>query len=94
MDVPLMNMAFPLFSLRKVPRKGRGMVATSNIPKGTLIVSEPPLFILPPIDLPSDARDPDKCHNMHVAILLIKFNDTQQRTFLSLARSFQSVHVY
>ena len=33
-----------LFSLQDVPGKGKGLAASRDIPKGTLIINEPPLF--------------------------------------------------
>jgi len=36
-----------LYDVRKIPGKGRGLVARSDIPEGTRILSEKPLLMIP-----------------------------------------------
>lgn len=43
-----------MYATRDIPGKGKGLVATRHITKGTAILCEESLFVLPP---PDDARD-------------------------------------
>jgi hypothetical protein len=68
----------PALLIRRASPERPGIIATSDIPNGTLIVSEPPLFTLPPTGLlPNDPND-----NNFIAIKLLKLDEAQERTSL------------
>ncbi|KAF3318351.1 hypothetical protein TWF173_007769 [Orbilia oligospora] len=46
-------LASPLFKVQTIPSKGRGLIATVNIPTGTRILTESPLFTIPSPPIPS-----------------------------------------
>lgn len=41
------TIVIPMYALQDVPGKGKGLVAIENIPKGTRILSEEPIIVLP-----------------------------------------------
>jgi hypothetical protein len=68
----------PALLIRMASPERPGIIATSDIPNGTLIVSVPPLFTLPPTGLlPNDPND-----NNFIAIKLLKLDEAQERTSL------------
>ena len=44
---PIHELELPLFEIQTVPGKGKGLVASFNIAKGTRILYENPLFTTP-----------------------------------------------
>jgi SET domain len=79
-------MTTPLFSIDSILDKGNGLIATADIPKGTLIHSEHPLFIVPPYRPPMSDSD----FNHTIIEVLQCLNDSERATFLGLARSFRN----
>ena len=53
----------PLFEIRPTPHAGLGLIATSPIPHGTRILSEPPLLALRPSEI-----DPSSIHTAFLAL--------------------------
>ncbi|KAF4448691.1 SET domain-containing protein 5 [Fusarium austroafricanum] len=66
----------PLFEVRDIPTKGRGLFATVDIPLGTRILCEVPLLLAHPMS-PDDLE-------IALAIKLKTLSKSQQRKFLSL----------
>lgn len=72
------------YAIRAIPGKGKGMLATSNIPKGTRILSEVPIFLVP--------RDnPNIKAVEHIVANEVKgLDEGQQRAFFDLANIYGS----
>lgn len=70
----------PMYEVVDIPGKGKGLIALRDIPRGTRILFEEPLFFLPdmPRDLLSEA----------VAAGLKTLSKDEQRQFLSLHNNF------
>ncbi|KAI5867870.1 hypothetical protein GGS23DRAFT_550441 [Durotheca rogersii] len=73
-----------LYTLQPIPTKGYGLVATTRIPKGTRILSEAPLFIVPRGI--SDMQTVERI----VMEQLRRLNKDQQRAFFALRNSHGS----
>ncbi|GFP52691.1 hypothetical protein ACSS6W_003222 [Trichoderma asperelloides] len=67
-----------LYTIQPIPGKGRGLIAISNIPKGTRILSELPLFRI------SYTESNRQVLTGHIAKALKYLDDTKQRAFLDL----------
>lgn len=67
-----------VFALQDVPGKGKGLVATETIPKGTRILSERPLIRVP--------RDQPESKKLFESVLqqVHALDDVQLQAFLSL----------
>lgn len=84
---PISESNLPLFEIQTVPGKGKGLVARSNIAKGTRIIEEKPLFTTPnfsPISL-MESRTAGKLKSLSKA---------QQRQFFSLHNNFPGKHPF
>lgn len=78
-------MASALYKVEPIPGKAQGVIATSSIARGTLILLEPPLFKVPQSALhPSLVRD-------LVAGKLKALDKDQQRIFFSLLNNFKNL---
>ncbi|POS79201.1 hypothetical protein DHEL01_v202391 [Diaporthe helianthi] len=75
----------PLFEIKELPGKGRGLVARVDIPKGTRILCEKPL-------LTARSMPPDELE-LVLAIKLKAMTKTEQRQFFSLHKNFPGKHV-
>jgi hypothetical protein len=76
----------PQFNMREIPGKGQGIVATTKIKKGTRILGENPLFIVP-------RNEP----NIKVAEVVVgrevqRLSDKQKQDFFALHNSHGSRH--
>ncbi|KAG6166335.1 hypothetical protein E4U23_003603 [Claviceps purpurea] len=67
-----------MYVVQDIPGKGKGLVATRNIPKGTRILCEEPLFTIPIV--PDFHRERFKLISLQVALL----SDDQRDAFLSM----------
>ncbi|KAI1396977.1 SET domain-containing protein [Hypoxylon fuscum] len=74
------NLHLTLFEIQQIPGKGRGLLATSDIAKGTRIVSEKPLFTINSMAQPTLEEV--------LAKKLKALPKEQQRQFLSLHNNF------
>ncbi|KAI1455479.1 SET domain-containing protein [Annulohypoxylon moriforme] len=79
-DQALANLQLTLFEVRQIPGKGRGLVATSDIARGTRIVSEKPLFTI-------DSMPQLKIEEI-IAAKIKALPKEQQRQYLSLHNNF------
>lgn len=77
----------PLFEVQTMPGKGKGLVARSNIAKGTRIVYESPLFTTRKLSQISLMES-------NIATKLKSLSKTQQRQFLSLHNNFPGKHPF
>ncbi|KAF4439491.1 SET domain protein [Fusarium austroafricanum] len=68
----------PLYAVRDIPGKGKGLIATSKIPKGARIISEPPLFKVSRENLTADETNAE----------LAKLSNAQRSAFYSLQNSW------
>ena len=75
----------PLFQIHTVPGKGRGLVACSDIAKGTRILMEKPLFVTPKVS-------PVGLMVSNIAVKLKSLSKDQQRQFFSLHNNFPREH--
>lgn len=78
---PIRKLDLPLFEVKTVPGKGKGLVARFNIAKGTRIICEKPLFTTPNL---SSIRQMES----NIAMQLKLLSKTQQRQFLLLHKNF------
>jgi hypothetical protein len=67
-----------MYAVRDVPGKGRGLVATTNIPKGSRILEEAPL-----ITIPSVARG-DEWLKAHISQQVEALHEKQRQPFLCM----------
>lgn len=70
----------PIFEVKEVPGKGKGLIARLNIPKGSRILSEKPWFTVQPMS-------PAALH-LAVSAKLQCMSKDEQRQFLSLHNNF------
>ncbi|KAG6093086.1 hypothetical protein E4U30_004678 [Claviceps sp. LM220 group G6] len=70
-----------LYALQDVPDKGKGLIATTNIPKGTRILSEKPLMVIP-------ARKPVSYFS--ISQQLEALSEEQRDAFLSMKNAHPS----
>ncbi|TPX13347.1 uncharacterized protein E0L32_006320 [Thyridium curvatum] len=73
---PRKELGLPLFEIKDIPGKGKGLIALSNIPQGTRILCEKPILTAGP--MPPDALD------RVLAGKLKALSKVEQRQFLSL----------
>ncbi|KAG6131480.1 hypothetical protein E4U12_003647 [Claviceps purpurea] len=71
-----------LYALQDVPDRGKGLIATTNIPKGTRILSEKPLMVIP-------ARKPVSYFS--ISQQLEALSEEQRDAFLSMKNVHPSV---
>ncbi|KAI9653330.1 MAG: hypothetical protein M1829_001315 [Trizodia sp. TS-e1964] len=76
-----------IFSVQPVQDKGRGLVASANIEKGTRILSEKPLLINSSMSSVTSMED-------DIAAKLKALSKTEQRLFLSLHNNFPGKHPF
>ncbi|KAM0421208.1 hypothetical protein ACHAPT_010928 [Fusarium lateritium] len=74
----------PLYIIRDVPDKGRGLIAASKIPKGTRILSEVPL-----IEVPGNVVSKDRFRGSLVA-KLASLSEDQRQAFFALKNFFEA----
>ena len=79
-------MSSSLYDVRKIPGKGRGLVARSDIPEGTRILSEKPLLMIPN-NMSNEQLE------ARLARDLKALDKSQQRQFFSLHNSYTDKHV-
>ncbi|KAF5968178.1 SET domain-containing protein [Fusarium bulbicola] len=77
---PPSSIDVPLFEVRDIPGRGRGLIAKVDIPTGTRILCEKPLLLANPM-APGDLE-------ATVATKLKALSKSQQREFLSLHNNF------
>ncbi|CCE29286.1 uncharacterized protein CPUR_02979 [Claviceps purpurea 20.1] len=70
-----------MYALQDIPGKGKGLVATRNIPKGTRILSEQPLITIP-TDLDHEEGRRSICRQLEA------LSNDQRRAFLSLHNAY------
>ncbi|KAF5673861.1 SET domain-containing protein [Fusarium heterosporum] len=71
----------PFFVLKDIPGKDKGLIAIKNIPKGTRILAETPLFTIPQHYAHRDES------GRRIKAELKKLSKTQQQAFMSLHNS-------
>ncbi|KAI1630600.1 SET domain-containing protein [Biscogniauxia mediterranea] len=81
------DMDIALFSMTDIPGRGKGLVARTNIPKGTCILCEKPLFTVNG-PMPPDALE------TFVVSKLASLSREEQRQFLSLHNSFRGKYPF
>lgn len=84
---PEKELGVQLFEIQAVPEKGKGLVASVNIARGTRILHEAPLFTtlqFSPIELMEN----------HIVKKLKSLSKDQQRQFLSLHNNFRGKHPF
>ncbi|KAG6002088.1 hypothetical protein E4U43_001178, partial [Claviceps pusilla] len=74
----------PLYDIKDVPGKGRGLIARCDILKGTLVLVEKPLVIVPPIPSPAFIPAVEEALKWNIADQLRQLSKEQVRQFLSL----------
>lgn len=74
----------PMYALRAVPGKGKGLVATEKISKGTRILSEEPIITVPPYGPDSQQLRTSICQQVDA------LSEHQRRAFLSM----HNLHAY
>lgn len=74
------ELEIPLFEIKDIPGKGKGLVARSDIPIGTRILCEEPLLIIQP--------KPNEELELLLAAKLKAMPNVSQRQFLSLHNNF------
>jgi hypothetical protein len=67
-----------MYALEDVPGKGKGFVAIENIPRGTRILSEPPVITTPELQ-----RD-DEWLKSHISQQVASLSEHQRQSFLTL----------
>lgn len=67
-----------MYALQDIPGKGKGLVATKNIPKGTRILSERPVVTIP------EGQQSDKLLKRHISKQVEALDENERRSFLSL----------
>ena len=74
----------PMYALRDVPGKGKGLVAIEKISKGTRILSEEPIITVP--------RNKSNSEQLRISICqqVDALNEHQRRAFLSM----HNIHAY
>lgn len=77
---PTRELDIPLFEVKEIPGKGRGLVARLNISKGTQILCEKPLLTVEP-------KSPNELNSV-LADKLKAMPKAKQRQFLSLHNNF------
>lgn len=75
-----------VYEIQHIPGKGRGLVARVNIPRGTRIVAEAPLFTL--------QNMPEVLIKREIATKLEALTGEQQRQFLSLHNNFPGENAF
>ena len=80
------TMSSSLYDVRKIPGKGRGLVARSDIPEGTRILSEKPLLMIPN-NMSNEQLE------ARLARDLKALDKSQQRHFFSLHNSYTDKYV-
>ncbi|ROW01302.1 hypothetical protein VMCG_05980 [Cytospora schulzeri] len=83
---PCRELGIPLFEVKDIPGKGRGLFARVNISKGTQILCEKPLLTAGPVP-------PNKLEPM-LAAKLKAMPKTSQRQFLSLHNNFPGKYAF
>ena len=84
---PIRELELPLFEIKTVPGKGKGLVARFNIAKGTRILYENPLFA-------TSNLSPISQMESTIATKLKALSRAQQRQFLSLYNNFPGKHPF
>jgi hypothetical protein len=67
-----------IYTLQNVPGKGKGLVATETIPKGTQILEEQPIITTP------ECQRSVELLKTHISQQVHPFNEHEQESFLSL----------
>jgi hypothetical protein len=67
-----------MYSLTEVPGKGKGLVAATDIPRGTRILEEPPI-----ITIPDGPRDDDWL-KAHISQQVASLNEQERQSLLSM----------
>lgn len=67
-----------MYALSDVPGKGKGLVATENIPKGTRILSEQPVITIP------ERQQDDEWLKAHITQQVDSLTERQRQSFLSM----------
>jgi hypothetical protein len=67
-----------MYILQDIAGKGKGLIATKNIAKGTRILSEHPVVTIP------EGRHSDAWLKRHISEQVESLDDDEQRSFLSL----------
>ncbi|CAP62077.1 uncharacterized protein PODANS_5_450 [Podospora anserina S mat+] len=70
------------YVMREVPGKGKGLIATSKIPKGTRILSEAPLFQVSSVEIRPDVLEALIVSELH------HLTKDQKRAYVSLRNSY------
>ncbi|KAF1994263.1 SET domain-containing protein [Amniculicola lignicola CBS 123094] len=79
--------SLPMFTVEDVPGKGKGLVATKDIPKGTRIISEIPI-----ITSGQDIRDVEQLR-VRIYQQVCSLSEDQQREFLSMYNIYPYTNV-
>ncbi|KAG6004958.1 hypothetical protein E4U21_000581 [Claviceps maximensis] len=79
----------PLFDIRDVPGKGRGLIAREEIPRGTLVLVEKPLVVVPPVSASASISAIGEAVKWNIANQLRQRSRTEVRQFLSLHNNFR-----
>ena len=74
----------PMYALRDVPGKGKGLIAIENISKGTRILSEEPIITIPYNEQASEQLQIFICQQVNA------LSEHQRRAFLSM----HNIHAY
>ncbi|KAI9799127.1 MAG: hypothetical protein M1825_004894 [Sarcosagium campestre] len=77
----------PLFEIRELPGKGKGLIARCNIAKGTRILVEKPLFTIRKVSSISQL-------DRSIATKLRALSKIEQRQFLMLHNNFPGKHAF
>lgn len=80
-------MSYSLYDVQTIPGKGRGLVARSDIPEGTRILSEKPLLMIPN-NMSNEQLE------ARLAQDLKALDKNQQRQYFSLHNSYNGKHVF
>ncbi|XWX00673.1 hypothetical protein V2A60_008774 [Cordyceps javanica] len=73
--------------MREIPGKGKGIVATTKIPKGTRILAESPLFIVQKKQPNPQVAGVDICREIE------RLSDKQKQDFFALHNSHENRHI-
>jgi hypothetical protein len=67
-----------MYALEDVPGKGKGLVATKHIPRGTRILLEPPVITKP------ELQQDDEWLKSHISQQVVSLSEHQRQSFLTL----------
>ncbi|KAG5982535.1 hypothetical protein E4U55_001755 [Claviceps digitariae] len=86
---PVLVLGIPLYNITDVPGKGRGLTARFKIPKGTRILVEKPLVMVPAVQPPSGPT-----LEWQIANQLRQLSKAKVKRFLSLHNNFRGARVH